>query len=129
MTKPKFTIKDSGKRAKFASGMVRDTSEGKIRYRRCFDGPMFKRWAEHLSKGAIKYPDVSPGVANWTLAKSEVECQRFRESAVSHFIDWYYGKLDEDHAAALFFNVNGLEYVKERLKRPRRKASKRWKKQ
>lgn len=109
-----YAIKDSGKRAEFASGMVRDTSEGKLRYHRIAEGPMLKRWAEHLTKGAVKYPDVAPGVANWTLAAGEEERQRFRASAFTHFMQWFYGEVDEDHAAAVFFNINGAEYVKGR---------------
>ena len=108
-----FIIKDSGERVEFASGMVRDVDKNKPRYNRCLAGPMFKRWAEHLHKGSKEYPDVSPGVANWTLACGEEELQRFKESALGHVIDWLMGKTDEDHAAAAIFNINGAEYVKE----------------
>ena len=111
-----FVIKDSGKRAEFSSGMVRDTSEGKTRYHRIADGPMLRRWAAHLTKGAEKYPDVAPGTPNWTLACGEEELARFRESAFTHFMQWYYGEEDEDHGAAVFFNINGAEYVKEKMK-------------
>lgn len=110
-----FTIKDSGKRQEFKSGMVRDTTEGKTNYLKVLDGPMFDRWATHLTKGAVKYPDVSPGVANWTLADGEEELVRFKQSAFSHFRKWLRGDMDEDHAAALFFNVNGYEFVKAKL--------------
>ena len=107
----KFVIKDSGKRAEFPSGMVRDTGD-KVRYNRCLEGPMFQRWADHLHKGFKKYPDIRPGVANWTLANTEEERQRYKESALGHMIDWLMGKRDEDHAAAVFFNINGAEYIR-----------------
>jgi hypothetical protein len=110
-----FTIKDSGERKNFSSGMVRDVTTGKIQYHRVMDGPMFKRWAEHLTKGAAKYPDVKPGVPNWTLAQGEEELHRFKESALRHFVDWYNGRRDEDHAAGVFFNINGAEYVREKI--------------
>jgi len=113
--KTEFVVKDSGKRAEFTSGMVRDTSEGKTRFHRVADGPMLRRWATHLTKGATKYPDVKPGVPNWTLAAGEPEMARFKESAFTHFMQWYYGETDEDHAAAVIFNINGAEYVKEKL--------------
>jgi hypothetical protein len=109
-----FMVKDSGERQQFASGMVRDTSAGKAEVIRVFDGPMFDRWAEHLTKGAAKYPDPAPGVANWTLADGPAELARFKASAARHFRQWLRGDLDEDHAAAVFFNVNGAEYVKNR---------------
>ena len=111
-----FVIKDSGERVKFESGMVRDIGIAKARFFRVLAGPMLRRWAEHLHKGHIKYPDVSIGVANWTLAQGEEELQRFKESAFDHMIEWLEGKVDEDHGSAIFFNVNGAEFVKERMR-------------
>lgn len=110
-----FEVKDSGKRQKFESGMVRDTTEGKIEYWRVLIGPMVKRWAAHVTKACVKYPDVAPGVPNWTLANGEAELQRFKDSLLRHTMDYYDGKTDEDHAAAIMFNLNGIEYVKEKL--------------
>jgi len=111
----KFIVKDSGKREEFSSGMVRDTTEGKINFWRILVGPMFMRWAAHLTKGAVKYPDVKPGVSNWQLAAGEVELARFKDSAFRHFVQWQRGDRDEDHAAAIFFNVNGAEYVQDKI--------------
>lgn len=110
----RFTVKDSGKRKDFESGMVRDTEAGKMDYLRITEGPMFERWSEHLAKGAEKYKDVAPGVANWTLADGPEELIRFRRSAFRHFVQWLRGDQDEDHAAAVFFNVNGAEYVRDK---------------
>lgn len=114
---PKFTIKDSGSRATFEGGMIRDVTTGKVGYWRIFDGPMLVRWAEHLTKGAVKYPDIAPGVPNWTLASGPEEMFRAKDSALRHFVQWFLGEDDEDHAAAVFFNVNLYEYVKGRLNR------------
>jgi hypothetical protein len=114
-TRNNFTVNDSGKREEFSSGMVRDTEDGKPDYTRCLDGPMFERWAEHLAKGAAKYPDVTPGMANWLLADGTKELTRFEKSAMRHFIQWLRGDRDEDHAAAVFFNINGAEYVRQNL--------------
>jgi len=110
-----FEVKDSGARQEFKSGMVRDTADGKVDYTRIMDGPMYDRWAEHLSKGATKYPDVRPGVANWTLAAGEEEMARFRKSAARHFRQWLRGDTDEDHASATYFNINGYEFVKAKM--------------
>ena len=115
-----FVIKDSGERKEFESGMVRDVGEEKVRYLRCVAGPMLRRWAEHLHRGQKKYPDTGIGVANWLLASGELELQRFKESALDHMIAWLEGKEDEDHGAAVFFNINGAEYVKEVLRNGRR---------
>lgn len=105
-----FETKDSGQRTEFSSGMVRDTAEGKTLWHLVADGPMLKRWAELLTRGAVKY---SPG--NWLKAEGEAEHNRFRESAFRHFMQWYRGDRDEDHGAAVMFNVNGAEYVRDKL--------------
>jgi hypothetical protein len=107
-----FTIKDSGARAQFESGMVRDTADDKIDYTLTLDGPMFERYAIHLTKGAKKYSK-----RNWMQANGQEELERFRESALRHFLQWYHGDRTEDHAAAVWFNINGAEYVQERLAR------------
>lgn len=107
-------VKDSGKRQEFDSGMVRDTQEGKVDYINIRFGPMFDRWATHLTAGRVKYPDVAPGVPNWTLAAGVPEYIRARESAARHFEQWLRGDTDEDHAAACFFNINLAEYIKAR---------------
>lgn len=105
-----FGLKDSGKREEYASGMVRDIQNEKTLYSLTFDGPMFERYAKHLTAGARKY---SP--RNWMKASGQAELERFRESAIRHFVQWLQGNVEEDHAAAIFFNVNGYEYVKEKL--------------
>lgn len=90
--------------------MVRDTTDSKTDFSLVLDGPMFKRWAEQLRKGADKY-----NKRNWMKATGDAELDRFRESALRHFLQWFWGDSDEDHAAAVFFNINGAEYVKERM--------------
>lgn len=106
-----FIVKDSGERVDYPSGMRRDTNEGKTNYLLLRDGPMYKRDAEHLTKGAAKY-----GKRNWQLACSEEELERFKESAARHFEQWLAGDRDEDHAAAVRFNINAAEHVMEKLK-------------
>jgi hypothetical protein len=101
-------LKDSGERLQFDSGMIRDITSDKIKWHFVADGPMLKRWAVHMTKGATKYSD-----RNWMKANSEAEAERFRESAFRHFMQWYNGDYDEDHAAACFFNINGYEYVQD----------------
>lgn len=105
-----FTIKDSGQREDYPSGMRRDTQDGKTNYLLLRDGPMLKRWAEHMTLGAMKY-----GSRNWQLACSEDELERFRTSAARHFEQWLAGDREEDHAAACYFNLNAAEYVRDIL--------------
>jgi hypothetical protein len=109
-----FTVKDSGKRINYASGMRRDVDDDKPRYDLTIPLTMknnlWKRLAIHMMKGMKKY-----GYRNWELANSKDEYIRFKASAFRHFIQWFEGELDEDHAAAVFFNIQCAEYVKEKL--------------
>lgn len=115
-----FGLKDSGERREFESGMKRDTSEGKVNFLLVRPGPMLRRWAEHLTRAAKKYDtDREPmEPRNWTLANGPAELERFLESAARHFEQWLAGEVDEDHAAAVFFNINGAEMVKAKLADP-----------
>jgi len=98
-------------REHYDSGMHRDNQESKTKWHLVAPGPMLKRWAELMTRGAIKYDDN-----NWLKANSPEEQARFKESAFRHFMQWYYGiDTNEDHAAAIYFNVNGYEYVTKRI--------------
>lgn len=107
---PGFTIKDSGVRKTFAGGMQRDTTEGKTDYLLVRDGPMLERWAIHLTNGAKKYDK-----RNWMKGAGQEELDRAKESAARHFEQYLRGDKDEDHAAAVFFNINQIEYLKGKL--------------
>lgn len=105
-----FMVRDSGERRTFDSGMVRDTDDSKTDWSLVYDGPLLARWAEHLTKGASKY-----SARNWMQAEGQAELDRFRASAARHFAQWMAGERDEDHAAAVVFNMNGAEYVRDRM--------------
>lgn len=105
----KFITKDSGKRKEFSSGMKRDINDDKPMYILIWQ-PMLKRWAELMTRGAKKY-----GINNWMLASGEEELNRFKDSALRHMYQWLEGDESEDHAAAVFFNISGAEYVKSKL--------------
>lgn len=104
-----FEVKDSGYRQEYNSGMRRDTQDGKPDYT-LLPEPMLTRWADHMTKGAVKY-----GRHNWQLADSEEELERFKSSAMRHMIQWLRGDRDEDHAAAVMFNLSAAEHVKNKL--------------
>ncbi len=105
-----YTTKDSGERQTYASGMNRDLTTDKTKWHLVFSGPMLERWAKLMTRGAEKYDDD-----NWMKADSEEERNRFKASAFRHFMQWYGGNTDEDHAAAVIFNINGKEYVEDKL--------------
>lgn len=107
-----YETKDSGKRESYDSGMVRDTQDGKPDFSLIFpdmpyaEQPM-TRFASLMTRGAEKY-----GRRNWQVANSEEELERFRASAFRHFVQWLTGEEDEDHMAAVMFNLVACEHTK-----------------
>jgi hypothetical protein len=99
-------------RVQFDSGMVRDNTKNKPRFDLIwpdcvpYQEQMCYRWAQHMANGAAHYSE-----RNWEKAESKEEIARFRESAMRHFMQWYFGEIDEDHASAVFFNITGYEMV------------------
>lgn len=109
-----FVTKDSGTRQQLAGGMERDAETDKTDYTLVLDGPLFKRWVALLGRGAQKYKP-----RNWLLACLESDTAlrdktkaRFLRSAFRHFMQWIHGDRDEDHAAAVIFNMNGYEEMR-----------------
>lgn len=110
-----YITKDSGKRIEYSSGMRRDDNSQKPDFSLLltsmpYDKQMLTRWAELMTRGANKY-----GRKNWELSCTEEELERFKSSAMRHFMQWITGETDEDHASAIYFNVQAAEYVKWRL--------------
>lgn len=114
----KFTTKDSGKRQEYPTGMRRDLQTDKPMYTLCIpkdttlEDNMLYRWAMLMNRGAVKY-----GRRNWELSKTEEELERFKDSAFRHLVQWLNDwDTEEDHASAIFFNVQAAEYCKRRIK-------------
>ena len=111
-----YLTKDSGKRQKFSTGMQREVQEDKPRFDLIlpsyipYKEQLLTRWANLMNRGAQKYDD-----RNWEKAETEEELNRFKASAFRHFMQWFKGESDEDHAAATLFNIQGAEYVKYKL--------------
>ena len=92
-------LQDSGNRKVWESGMVREPDDSK---------PLFtliptwylRRLADHMTRGAKKYSRD-----NWRKANSAEEAQRMKDSAWRHFVAWSNGETDEDHLAAVAFNM------------------------
>ena len=113
----KFVTLDSGKRKVFKSGMQRDLEDTKPRFDLIFpkgqkyEDTLFYRWAMLMMRGAKKY-----NARNWEKANGVEELERFKASAFRHFVQWFCDEEDEDHAVGVLFNINGYEYLKEKLK-------------
>lgn len=108
-----FETKDSGKRAEFEGGYVRDTNEGKPRFELLwpegipFEEQFLTRCGMLLARGAVKYK-----TRNWEQACDSEALERFKESAMRHMYQWLNNDQDEDHASAVFFNLLGYETTK-----------------
>lgn len=108
-----YVTKDSGQRAEYESGMVRDTQAGKPRFDLIepkgwpYEDQLVTRWAMLMARGAEKYND-----RNWELGEGQEELDRAMASAERHLKQWKHGKTDEDHAAAVCFNLNAAEFYK-----------------
>lgn len=110
-------MNDSGNRTEFANGMVREVNPEKPAFHLMmplgvpYDEQFLTRIAKHMQKGALKYAD-----RNWEKGISLEVLERARASAMRHMIQWMSDETDEDHAAAVFFNLMQAEYVKYKLK-------------
>jgi hypothetical protein len=117
--KTKFTTKDSGKREEYDSGMKRDTQDDKPRFDLLFPlgipypDQFLTRVAELLTRGAVKYD-----ARNWEKAAGQAELDRFKASAMRHLVQWQAGETDEDHMAAVVFNLMGAHLVEWKLANP-----------
>lgn len=111
-----YITKDSGERLNFNSGMQRDVQAGKPRFDLLiatddsYENCLLTRWAKILARGAEKYCE-----RNWEKANSIDEFNRFKSSAFRHFVQFIAGEDDEDHAAAVLFNINGMIYLMNKL--------------
>lgn len=112
-----FATLDSGVKIVFPSGMNRDADDAKPRYDLIIpqefpESSILHRWAALMKRGADKY-----GERNWELAHTLGERARATASLFRHFIAYTCGQRDEDHLAALLFNLQQIETINYRLAR------------
>lgn len=94
-------LPDSGTRREFGTGAVRDGATDKGR---CdlLPAECLLRVAKHYERGAKKYADN-----NW---KQGIPSKVFLDSAIRHLLKYAAGRDEEDHLAAVAFNIFGLMY-------------------
>jgi hypothetical protein len=95
---------------RYESGVIRGDNTGKTDYTLALDGPLFERWARLLTENV-----ESKGKRNWMNASTREDYDRFRESFLRHALQLLAGDQDEDHAAAVCFNLNGMLYTQEQI--------------
>jgi hypothetical protein len=106
----KFSTHDSGERRKFATGAVRDTDSDKPRFD-LIPPHALQRVAELYTRGAAKY-----GENNWHKG---IPSQQMLASAMRHMEAYRRGETDEDHLAAVVWNVLALmQYEEEKKNTP-----------
>lgn len=111
-----FVTKDSGQRQEYDSGMRRDLQDNKPAFHFLlvsgipYEAQFLTRWAKLMERGAQKY-----GERNFELADSAEELERFKASALRHMMQWVSGETDEDHGAAVAFNIMAAEMVKYKM--------------
>lgn len=103
-----FNLRDSGERTKFSTGAVRDTGSGKGRFDLLPAYPLL-RLAKLYEAGAKKYAE-----RNW---EKGIPTGRFMDSAFRHLMNYQDGDREEDHLAAVLWNVCGLMWTQEQVRR------------
>ena len=98
------SIKDSGQREEFPSGMVRDIRTGKGRYD-LISPYALRRMARVMEKGCSKY-----GERNW---EQGAPADRFLDSCLRHLGQWQMGLHDEDHLGQAFWNLHCIVHFDE----------------
>lgn len=99
-------VKDSGERQEFDTGSVRDSRKGKGRFD-LLPPSAIKRVARHFEFGAVKYGD-----RNWEKGQP---LTRYADSALRHLFAALDGAVDEDHLAAVAWNIMALMETMERI--------------
>jgi hypothetical protein len=89
-------VNDSGERRKFNTGSVRDVRTGKGRYD-LISPIALDRLARHYENGSVKYGD-----RNWEKGQPLAS---YMDSAIRHCYKVMKGETDEDHAAAVAWNI------------------------
>ena len=96
-------VKDSGSRQEFNTGSVRDTNKGKPRYDLITPIALY-RLAIHYANGSVKYGD-----RNWEKGQP---LSRYIESTERHLQKMKIGLQDEDHEAAIIWNIMAFIHTK-----------------
>lgn len=104
MKKGNFITKDSGSRQQFSTGAKRDIQDGKPRPDLISPHALLRLGAL-LARGAEKY-----GERNWEMG---MPFSRFLASAHRHLLQFMAGDRDEDHLAAVCFNIMAIIHFEE----------------
>lgn len=101
---------------KFESGAVRDKDDSKEDYVETFSWTALRRHAQYMTSKKKKY-----GVGNF---KKGIPIESYEQSLVRHLQKYMENKYEqgiieteEDHLAAMLFNICGIMHEEERVKK------------
>ena len=97
-----YETKDSGQREEFSTGSVRDAQNGKMRWD-LVAWDEFERVVGIYTRGAEKYSDD-----NWRKGQP---MKRMFASLMRHLMAYRKGLQDEDHGAAVVWNMLALMWM------------------
>lgn len=100
-------VQDSGERRQYQTGAQRDIQRGKGRFD-LIPAYSLKRLAVHFENGAIKY-----GENNW---QKGMPLQQYLNSAIRHLYAYLAGSRDEDHLAAVAWNVFVFQWTEQAIR-------------
>jgi hypothetical protein len=113
-----YVTKDSGEKAVHSDGVQRDTQVGKTKFTLMFPRgvPMreqlFTRVAELYTRGGEKYGD-----RNWENSCAPDTLDHHLEALWRHFMSFFFEEnQEEDHAAAIMWNVNAVELTRRNIR-------------
>lgn len=110
---PDLTAFNGALRTAFEGGGVRDGAEKVERFELAwtadqpYEDQMLTRYARWMARGADKYAD-----RNWESFASDDALEHAKGSLLRHVFKLLAGQVDEDHAAAVWFNVAAIELIR-----------------
>jgi hypothetical protein len=109
-----YIVKETETRAKFETGAVRSSAEGRGMYD-LVPSIVVDRLAKHLEKGAKKY-----GLNNY---QKGMNIRRCMSSLLRHAFQVLDGDETEDHLAAILFNAGCVMFFRDKIKNGERTDS------
>lgn len=98
----------------FKTGAIRDTQEGKVDFVETISFTAHHRYAKYMTGKKAKY-----GVGNF---KKGIPIESYEQSLLRHIDKYFRNKyengndeLDQDHLAAMRFNIDGIMHEEEML--------------
>ncbi len=101
------TLPDSGQRAQYATGAVRDASTGKGHFH-SIPPTALRHMAKRFEDGARKY-------AQDNYMKG-IPLRHYMDSLMRHLLAWHEGDESEDHAGAILWNAATMVWTDEEIK-------------